>query len=65
MTEQEKEILEEEMTEDVQEETAEETAEVLDPEKLAADLAELTGTESSRFTTPHFMPFTPACSKCL
>ena len=41
MTEQEKEILEEEMTEDVQEETAEETAEVLDPEKLAADLAEL------------------------
>ena len=41
MTEQEKEILEEEMTEDVQEDTAEETAEVLDPEKLAADLAEL------------------------
>jgi molecular chaperone GrpE len=41
MTEQEKEILEEEMTDDVQEETAEETAEVLDPEKLATDLAEL------------------------
>ena len=48
MTEQEKEILEEEVTEDVQEETASETdaaeeaaEEVLDPEKLAADLAEL------------------------
>ncbi|MBR5318070.1 MAG: nucleotide exchange factor GrpE [Peptococcaceae bacterium] len=48
MTEQEKEILEEEVTEEVQEETASETdaaeeaaEEVLDPEKLAADLAEL------------------------
>lgn len=41
MTEQEKEILEEEMTEEVQEETAEVAEEVLDPEKLAADLAEL------------------------
>ena len=41
MTEQEKEILEEEMTEEVQEETAEAAEEVLDPEKLAADLAEL------------------------
>ncbi|MBQ3508420.1 MAG: nucleotide exchange factor GrpE [Peptococcaceae bacterium] len=45
MTEQEKEILEEELAEDVQEETVEETAEeqeeALDPEKLAADLAEL------------------------
>lgn len=48
MTEEEKEILEEEVTEEVQEETASETdaaeevaEEVLDPEKLAADLAEL------------------------
>ena len=48
MTEQEKEILEEEVTEEVQEETASETdaaeeaaEEVLDPEKLTADLAEL------------------------
>lgn len=45
MTEQEKELLEEELTEDVQEEivdaAAEETEEALDPEKLAADLAEL------------------------
>lgn len=48
MTEQEKEILEEEVTEEVQEEAASETEaveeaaeEVLDPEKLAADLAEL------------------------
>lgn len=45
MTEQEKELLEEELTEDVQEEivdaAAEEAEEVLDPEKLAADLAEL------------------------
>ena len=48
MTEQEKEILEEEVTEEVQEETASETdaaeeaaEEVLDPEKLAADLTEL------------------------
>ena len=48
MTEQEKEILEEKVTEEVQEETASETdaaeeaaEEVLDPEKLAADLAEL------------------------
>ena len=45
MTEQEKELLEEELTEDVQEEivdaAAEEAEEALDPEKLAADLAEL------------------------
>ena len=45
MTEQEKELLEEELTEDVQEEivdaAAEEAEESLDPEKLAADLAEL------------------------
>ncbi len=48
MTEQEKELLEEELTEDVQEEIvdaaaeeAEEAEEALDPEKLAADLAEL------------------------
>ena len=41
MTEQEKEILEEEMNVEVQEETAEAAEEVLDPEKLAADLAEL------------------------
>lgn len=45
MTEQEKELLEEELTEDVQEEivdaAAEEAEEALDPEKLAADLVEL------------------------
>ncbi len=42
MTEQEKETLEEEVTEEIQEETSEEVVEeTLDPEKLAADLAEL------------------------
>ncbi len=44
MTEQEKETLEEELTEEITEEIteeAEETAEALDPEKLAAELAEL------------------------